>query len=146
MLAANDDFFGENKQFAAALMDVAGLKKGSTYWLQMDGSYGGVEGNFNIEVAYPTQTSPPQVPSPKHVRILPNPTDGRFSLAFKSLQPRQVHLKIFSVQGRLVYHKKIQVTKGKNQHFMDMSGQQPGVYFLNIHANDQIYKQKLIIH
>ncbi len=146
MLAANDDFFGENKKFAAALMDVKDLKKGSTYWLQLDGSYGGVEGNFNIEVSYPAQTSLPPVRSPNDVMIFPNPTDGKFYLTLKNYQSRYIHVKIFSMEGMPVYHKKIRISKGKNQHVIDMSGHQPGVYFLNMYAKNQVYKQKLIIY
>ena len=127
-------------------MDVKDLKKGSTYWLQLDGSYGGVEGNFNIEVSYPAQTSLPPVRSPNDVMIFPNPTDGKFYLTLKNYQSRYIHVKIFSMEGMPVYHKKIRISKGKNQHVIDMSGHQPGVYFLNMYAKNQVYKQKLIIY
>ncbi|MBN1597059.1 MAG: T9SS type A sorting domain-containing protein [Bacteroidales bacterium] len=47
ILAANDDFYGEDQRYASCITEV-NVNPGQKYWVQVDGSECGAEGNFDL--------------------------------------------------------------------------------------------------
>ena len=77
LIAANDDYFGANKNYAAAINE-APLQAGKRYWIQVDGSAGGQEGTFYIDIYdAPVGVNETKTQMPEDARILPKPGQRR---------------------------------------------------------------------
>jgi C1A family cysteine protease len=148
MLAANDDYFGEDKYYAAAMMDVKDLNKGQTYWLQMDGSAGGVIGNFDIEVKIDESTDiDGTIPGKQNLLVYPNPSSGEFSIVFPGgTANRDVQLEIYTPEGRKILNKTVHYSGTIEQQTIRVPNNHPGVYFLRIRSEGKTYHEKLIVH
>lgn len=145
MLAANDDYFGEEDDYAAAILDIEDLRKGRTYWLQMDGSAGGVEGEFTIDVKGTAVGIDEPTSDKGVVRVYPNPSAGRFNIVFRNNIFTDIHLEIFSLGGTRVYNEKIHKMGINENHTVTIPESQAGVYFLRLRSKEGIYTKKLII-
>ncbi|MCU0613898.1 MAG: hypothetical protein MUD09_02305, partial [Desulfobacterales bacterium] len=81
--AANDDFFDKDKFYAAAIQ-MARVVPGKTYYVQMDGSGGGVEDTFYLYL----QDTPVNIENIENITnslsIYPIPNNGNFNLSYSS--------------------------------------------------------------
>ena len=71
--------------------------------------------------------------------IYPNPSDGRFELLFNRITSRTYSYEIFDSQGRKIY--KIVGTQTE----FDISGQPPGIYYMNAQLDSKIINLKFMI-
>ncbi|MBS3775586.1 MAG: T9SS type A sorting domain-containing protein, partial [Bacteroidales bacterium] len=145
LLAANDDYFEKEDDFAAAIMDLEDLVKGRTYWLQMDGSAGGVVGEFTIEVKGTAVGIDEPTFNKGDIHVYPNPASGRFSIVFKNKIHRDVHLELFTIEGKRIYNEKIHKMEANENHTVTIPESQAGVYFLRLRSREDIYTKQLII-
>jgi C1A family cysteine protease len=147
LLAANDDYFGEARDYAAAIMDYEGLTQGETYWLQMDGSAGGAVGEFTIEVKTASTAIDNIYSLDNSFNIFPNPTSQKkLNLEF-DMESNTAELKIISVEGRMVLSKEINnIYSGKRMEIQLSDDIEPGVYFIQIQTNKGLGTQKLIVN
>lgn len=76
------------------------------------------------------------------VSIVPNPSNGVFSIAFDSAV-ENAQIRIYDVTGRLIWNKS---GASGNSVLADLSGNSPGVYLVQILDKEElIYNNKLII-
>lgn len=146
LLAANDDYFGKSKDYAAAIMDYEGLTKGETYWLQMDGSAGGVTGEFTIEVKTASTGIDGIYSLDDSFKIYPNPTSKRKLNVEFDIASNTATIKIFSLEGKMILSEEINyIYRGKRTEFRLPANVRAGVYFLQVQTDEGLGTQKLII-
>ena len=146
LLAANDDYFGEDDEYAAAIMDLEDLRKGRTYWLQMDGSAGGVEGEFNIEIkGTAVGVDDPKLNHEGNLQVYPNPSSGRFNIVFRNKIFRDIQLEVYSLSGKRIYNEKVPKMGINENHTLTIPESQAGIYLLRVRSREDIYTRKLIV-
>jgi PKD repeat protein len=146
LLAANDDYFGEDDDYAAAIMDLEDLQKGRTYWLQMDGSAGGVEGEFNIEIkGTAVGVDDPKLYHEGNLQVYPNPSSGRFNIVFRNKIFRDIQLEVYSLSGKRIYNEKVPKMGINENHTLTIPESQAGIYLLRVRSREDIYTRKLIV-
>lgn len=144
-MAANEDYFGEDENYAAALMDVEDLTKDETYWLQMDGSAGGKEGEFTIEIKDPSTEIDDEFDLSKKINVYPNPSNGEFAITFNNLTAETVRIQLHSLDGKLVYKKNLtDIHSGKTVN-LHLPNTDTGIYFLQLQTKEHTGTKKIII-
>ena len=81
----------------------------------------------------------------ERLKLYPNPTNGNFSMSFKSKEANDISLSITDVKGSSIYNKDLRDFKGKFKEDFDLSDQEPGLYFFNIISGDQKESKKIIV-
>jgi C1A family cysteine protease/PKD repeat protein len=148
LLAANDDYFGEDQDYAAAIMDVSGLNPGQTYYLQLDGSAGGVEGTYSIELTG-SAVGIGDKPSGSHqgFEVFPNPSQGNFSIKLDPSLELPVSLRLTALDGRTLLSKQLRtINPGSVYQLQAPANIQAGIYLLSITSPSQTFIQKVVIH
>lgn len=146
LLAANDDYFDEEENFAAAIMDLEGLTPGQTYWLQLDGSAGGVTGTFSILVegtAVGIDNKPSK--AEQAATIFPNPSDGNITLRLLHTVQQPAHLEVLTMQGRKIFSRQLSNTSAGTTRQISLPVHAPGVYILRITHAEDTSTQRIII-
>ncbi len=140
ILAANDDFFPESEFYAAAL-DRINLEIGKKYWIQVDGSAGGEEGEFYLWVhTYPVGTEEIETENKTKFNIFPNPSNGDVDVQYFS--EGNSKLEVYDLNGRKVMEKTIRQS-GFIKESLHIDAK--GLYLLRIASPDWIHNSKLII-
>ena len=140
LVAANDDYFGKTKDYAAAI-DYANLVPGKTYWVQIDGSAGGEEGEFNIMIYHsPVRIEEITGSEDTNPVIYPNPSTGTFNLEYFATGKSRIE--VYDLNGRKRLDKTINIP-GSVEESISLAGS--GVYILRISTDDRIYNRKLIV-
>ena len=74
----------------------------------------------------------------------PNPNSGKFTLAFEAAN-KPTEIKITSVSGKEVYSEKLQSFEGTYSNEIDLSGQDPGIYLLQVLQGKKAMNKKIVI-
>lgn len=77
--------------------------------------------------------------------IFPNPNDGQFNLSFDLESDANAMLRIFDLNGKVVYKERLKNLNGNYNKALDLSKNEKGVYFLNITQGKNSYNKKFII-
>jgi hypothetical protein len=77
------------------------------------------------------------------IQVLPNPTDGRFQVLFRT-DLDIVHLSIRNTEGREVGILHVPGVSAGDSRDMDLTDAPAGVYFLNIHTEQGVVMKKII--
>ncbi len=146
ILAANDDYNGASLDFAAAITNLENLIPGKTYFVQIDGSGGNKEGEFFLYL----YSNPLDVPEhaagfPEHFRVFPNPNSGSFTIALNSPTTEHTSLRVFNLQGKVVYEKSVPFTGSGQEIPVSLNKNSPGIYFVRISSAQWVEVQKIII-
>ncbi len=144
MVAANDDYHTELYDYAAAIANLS-VTPGATYYIQIDGSAGGVEGDFTLffydySLGIENQT----VPEQDQLSVYPNPNDGSFSIELGTRESGNVLARVFDATGRIVYTGKY-MHAGGFPHTIDLGNRAPGVYYLEVVTKSRVYRKNLIV-
>jgi C1A family cysteine protease/PKD repeat protein len=144
LIAANDDYFGEDKFYAAALNSVS-LIPGQKYLLQIDGSAGGEEGVFYIDYSnYPLKSSSLE-PENFSFSIFPNPAQAEFNFKFFSGDNSTIDVKILNLQGQVVFSKEFENSLVGVQSTIHLAHAIPGFYIMEVSDGSGVYRKSLII-
>ncbi len=79
------------------------------------------------------------------LKFSPNPNDGKFDLSFKLNKNEPVQIKIFDVQGKVVYSEKVSDFSGKYANNIDISESGEGIYILQIVQGNKASTSKIVI-
>ena len=77
----------------------------------------------------------------KSIQVYPNPTNG-FLQFYNSAEPFPIHINIFDARGEVIFEK---LTVGEKEFYVDISGSQPGIYYVRISSTDFVQMVKLIL-
>ncbi len=102
------------------------------------------KGNFIYYNQNPVGTEERNSSSALRLKILANPSNGNFAVAFDSDEMNIGELKILDVSGRLLYYKSVEMAKGSNKYDLSLS-LSSGLYTLVLEKNDGIAYTKVII-
>ncbi|MEQ8908426.1 MAG: T9SS type A sorting domain-containing protein [Vicingaceae bacterium] len=78
-------------------------------------------------------------------KLFPNPTNGNFSMQFKTEQPTDVQLNITDAKGAMIFQKDLAQFKGSFQEDYDLSKEKSGLYFFTISSEGQKVSQKILV-
>jgi len=145
LLAANDDYYGEKKFFAAAIVKVSDLKPGKKYWLQMDGSAGGDTGTCMIYYHNWGLDINDQVGQNNNsLKIIPNPTNQQVEISFNSTDNNTVSFELYNMQGQLLRREIFEPLNRVVNQTLDLSAIPAGIYQFKVVTTNGIFAQKLI--
>jgi len=147
LLAANDDYFGEDQDFAAAIMDLSGLNAGQTYYLQLDGSAGGVEGTYSVELKGTAVSIGQEPPGTKQgFEVFPNPSQGHFSIRLHPTVSLPAALHLMGVDGQTLMTRQIRDVPAGSAYQLKAPGNiGAGIYLLKLVTPTQVHTRKIII-
>ena len=77
--------------------------------------------------------------------IAPNPAKDQLTITFQDTRQQDYSLKIFSVEGRMIFEKTLRLSPGQRNHDIDVSSLLPGFYLLYIASCNQNCTKKIII-
>ncbi len=141
LLAANDDH--DAPDYSATIDEVADLEPGKLYWLQMDGSAGGAEGECTIEI---TETWPVSIDKVKNpdFNIYPNPNTGQFKVDLSNLNNlnENIKIQIINTDGTLL--KQIEGVAHKKEY--ELSIERKGLFMIRIISPDNHFTLPVIVN
>ncbi|MFC2131765.1 T9SS type A sorting domain-containing protein [Bacteroidota bacterium] len=77
--------------------------------------------------------------------IAPNPTENFFKIYCANQNPVTVKMSLYDILGNYVLENKYYIQAREYSKEIDISGLQPGVYFVRVEAGGQAYYEKLIV-
>jgi PKD repeat protein len=145
LIAANDDHFGWQHQFAAGIELIDTLTPGATYWLQLDGSARGEEGECYITYSeYMLNIQELENNENEGMKLFPNPCHGTFNIIVPKLLNVPLSLTILDMKGSTVHHSVVSSKSHLNNiQVHDLSS---GTYIVAIKSKHHIYHRLLIIN
>lgn len=79
------------------------------------------------------------------ISIYPNPSQGKFSLAYESANSGYFFVEVFNTLGEVIKNETWQLSKGRNQLEMNLDENKKGLYFINITGQGgQIVKKVML--
>lgn len=81
----------------------------------------------------------------EHLRYYPNPSNGKFDLAFHSEGKGNLIIRIFDDSGAEIYKESIRDFSGEYSNQIDISGQGKGNYILKIEQDDKSLSKKIVV-
>ena len=112
-------------------MDFAYARRGNaSYEFNGHGIFRGVHLNMPLKDVLENH----EVDASKNLKILPNPTSGKFSVQF-DIPIRSIL--VYDANGKTVFH-------SKSANFYDISSHPAGIYFVEIFTDKNIYYRKII--
>jgi PKD repeat protein len=129
LVAANE---GRSSTDGTSLIEKIPVEPGKQYWLQVDGSKGAV-GNFTVDIVDNT------------LDVFPNPSSGQFDLIISNENSGIADIEFYSLTGRLLFKKQLEVTADANRFSFDASAYPSGMYIVKASINGVILKTKLMI-
>ena len=147
LLAANDDFPGR-EDYSAVISELSPLMPGHTYWLQVDGSFGGVTGSFTIKLNYFRISSYDKTvikDNETHFSLYPNPNNGSFTIHYDLENPRETIMNLYSISGSLRYSDTFLPENGNGQKTYQLNSLPSGFYIVEIICNGKHNRQKVYI-
>lgn len=82
--------------------------------------------------------------SSEKLKVVPNPTNDKWSIVFRVLEKSELPIEIYNVKGEKVYSEKRFFNNGKNEIDINCSDWEVGVYVLKIVEKNTEYTIKLI--
>ncbi|MBK9449905.1 MAG: SBBP repeat-containing protein [Bacteroidetes bacterium] len=85
---------------------------------------------------------PTQLPG---ISIYPNPSAGKVTLAWQSKMPSKVLISVYNSFGQLILQNDGSEVIGANQQVIDLTGQAPSLYIVNIRSKNGEFSAKVIL-
>lgn len=79
------------------------------------------------------------------MKMFPNPHDGKFELSFNLKNKGDAKVNIFNMEGKEVYSESLPNFSGEYKKFIDISGNQKGVYFVKIEQGNHTQVKKVVL-
>jgi C1A family cysteine protease len=130
LIAANDDY-GPTE--LAATLEAVAVIPGAKYFLQIDGSFGGAKGTYELYFyAYPVGLDEIHAESPggPMVQVYPNPGRDIFNIRAEGIQSPMIEMILYNLNGQALQRKSFGVNEGRITTRMDLGGYPAGIYQL----------------
>jgi C1A family cysteine protease/PKD repeat protein len=144
LIAANDDY---SPTELAATLEAVSVVPGAKYFLQIDGSFGGAKGTYELYFyAYPVgldqvHTAPPMGPA---VTVYPNPGRDIFNITAEGVRTSEVSIILYHMSGKAMQHISLPVNGGRLSARMDLSGYAGGIYQLLLIDGEHMVNRRII--
>jgi uncharacterized repeat protein (TIGR01451 family) len=79
------------------------------------------------------------------ISVFPNPSQGLFMVNISQERVKIVSVKVYSIEGILVYNRQINTGEKQINTSVDLSGLSSGLYYLEISSNDAVARKKIVI-
>jgi V8-like Glu-specific endopeptidase len=138
ILAANDD---RSTTDFNPLIRSARVTAGKTYWIQVDGSGGGMEGNFILQLTALSVTGV----SPDHAdqfSVYPQPANDLVYIKGDALTAEPVHVSVYSSVGTLVDDETVYPTE--NILTLNVRSWEKGIYVVKMDAGTNQYVTRIV--
>lgn len=80
-----------------------------------------------------------------NLTAIPNPTEGITSLTFENASTGIGHVQLYSMDGRIVHDKTVNLINGMNQVVLDYGKLDSGIYNLQLTSQGGISATRLVI-
>ena len=123
------------------------MESGEKYFLQVDGSFGGVTGTFSIyfhDWAAGIDGPPPFDPSAEILQVYPNPGLDVFNVRLENTGSPEIKILVFDLNGRLICSKIFSNVPGELFTRLDLSGRPAGIYHLRVIDGDRTLDRMLV--
>lgn len=139
LLGANDDRTDLDPR---PLIKSATVIPGQTYWIQVDGSGGGLEEDFTLRITELTVTASNAEPI-EAVKVYPQPAKESITIQCSEITGPAI-LSVYNATGRRVINNQIDMQQGKATIYVDML--EDGLYLLTIYNNGRKYTGRMLKH
>lgn len=144
ILAANDDISSSIYDSEIDLLS-AGLSSGDTLLLQVDGSYGGISGEFYIDIAEePSSVHDPFIEPISNVKVFPNPAKENVTIQMLVTNRAVVKVDFISETGKVVLTKSSISPVSYFEEDFKVDNLK-GLYIIRISTGKSIVYKKIII-
>jgi len=147
MIAANDDYFDESKFFAAAL-DMISVIPGQKYYIQIDGSAGGDEGEFWMvywESPVSVDENKPGVLNSEDLKLYPNPNSGTFRFIYNSDIKENLRIRVLNSNGLEVFKNNYRNIPLSPEQEIRLGKINPGFYIFELTTGKQVLRKTFLI-
>jgi len=144
LIAANDDY---SPTELAATLEAVHVLPGAKYYLQIDGSFGGSKGTYELyfyaynvgvdEISQKTSGS-------SIIQVYPNPGRDIFNITAEGVQSTSTDIILYNMNGQALQRKTIANQKGKISTRMDLSLYASGIYQLLLIDGNKVANQRII--
>ncbi|KKM20393.1 hypothetical protein LCGC14_1645930, partial [marine sediment metagenome] len=145
--AANDDYNETVPEGLSGTIDGLEVIPGEKYYLQIDGSFGGAKGSFELSL-YGYFTGEEEIESygkgDAALNVYPNPGTDVFNIHLKDAGSSDIEILLYNLNGQLIMHKKFQGIRGEILTRLDISNQPGGIYHLRVMDGNRIMDRKLV--
>ena len=145
LVAAYDDYYPESENYAAAIESVIVIP-GERYFLQVDGSAGGEEGEFHLFIhTHPIGIEGREINADNRLlNVYPNPGNGAFKITIADNISGKITASLLNLNGEFVYNG-IHEFNNESGFELDLKHIEKGMYFLIISDEDKQYHKKIVI-
>jgi hypothetical protein len=139
LLAANDDRTDTDYHPSIRSVEVI---PGKTYWVQTDGSGGGLEGSFYMHLYEVTSSGVNDLEENK-LMVYPQPASQSVFLKGEALSEQKSTLvEVYNASGILMSHATLPVVQDVIH--MDISSWEPGIYLTRIHTDKMVLTIRIL--
>jgi PKD repeat protein len=140
LLAANDDQTDQNPY--PLLKDVS-VTSGKTYWLQVDGSGGGVEGYFTLRVYDNNSTFAGKVQDRNDFIVYPQPAKDMLHIRSPYPLTGKYCVQVYSATGSMIFNAQ-GLDPSEDEVLVPVGDLGPGLYFITIAGDENIKAVRFI--
>lgn len=139
-LGANDDYATYDSNPLIEKFNVTG---GNKYWVQVDGSAGGEEGDFYLYLNRSNAISVSDIASNQQLKIYPQPANEFIYIEVPLNYSNAVNLELYNSSGMIVYNSTFYPEENQKIK-LDITGLEVGIYLINIIDDQQVFCTKFI--
>lgn len=140
IIAANDDYSLSNYNAIITSFEVT---KNKTYWIQVDGSGGGAEGDFTLTLENLNSVESLSA-SQGSLLIYPQPASDNIYLACDDISTSNtIIVSVYSLSGSLIYTQNNDASSD-NRISIDLQQLNKGIYLIQLVCDQKVYTAKMI--
>lgn len=141
LIAANDDYHDATRSYSAKITLRNDLIPGKRYWIQFDGSFGGIEGDFYLTLSDGT-VDIKNIKTDAPFSIHPNPFNETLNISSSNNEYiENMSIEIHSIEGKMIYSK---YQTGAYISQINTSQWKSGVYVVKIRTKNHTYQQLIV--
>ncbi len=144
LIAANDDY---SPTELAATLEAVHVFPGAKYYLQIDGSFGGAKGTYELSFyAYDVGLDEIDAITPDGptLKVYPNPGKDIFNIQAEGILSHTVDIMLYNMNGKALERRSLSVTDGRLSDRLDLSTYVSGIYQLILIDGKQLANRRII--
>ncbi len=140
LIAANDDYSSLNYN---AVINSFSVEAGKTYWIQVDGSGGGTEGSFTLNLQAANAVKGETL-SAANLKLYPQPVSQSLNISCSALaNSESAEVLIYNLSGKNVSAQNLELN-GSEQVAVDVASLPQGLYLLQLICDQEVFSTKMI--